>query len=139
MEAIRELLKVRDRLTSQLRAIQSEVDAVEKAVKVLEREHPEAAIRTKELSNLGLSDAIRHLVQDKLVTTIKVRDLLIQGGFSYPQGKGKLLDVVWSTMRRLGRNPGYETGKVDGKFALRRRLPRDGSVLTATETVKALQ
>lgn len=139
MEAIKELLKVRERLNSQLRTTQSEVDAVEKAIKVLERENPESAIGTKELRTLGVSDAVRRLVKGEFVTTTKVRDQLIMGGFPCPNGKGALLDVVWSTMRRFANKPDFEAGKVDGKFALRRRAGRDGSILPLGESSKALQ
>jgi hypothetical protein len=140
MEAIKELLLLRERLQSQLRTLQSEVEAVDKAIKVLEREHPESAIKTKELSSLGITDAIRRLVKSEYVSPVKVRDQLILGGFPCPKGKSKLLNTVWSTMKRFEDSPEYEKGKVDGQFALRRKpTQRDASLLPLNESAKGVQ
>jgi hypothetical protein len=140
MEAIKELLLLRERLESQLRILQSEVDAVNKAIKVMEREHPESAIKTKELSSLGVTDAIRRTIKGELITPLQVRDQMILGGFPCPKGKSKLLNIVWATMQRLGESSDYEVGKSDGKFALRRKAsPRDASMLPLAESAKAVQ
>src|ERR1700751_3218841 len=104
MEAIKELLIVRERLQSQIRALEGEVDAVNKAIKVLEREDPETAMKTKQLGNLGTTDAIRRLIGSEFVTPITVRDQLILGGFPCRNGKQRLLNVVWATMKRLGKS-----------------------------------
>jgi len=121
MEAIRELQRVRERLETQLRAIQSEMDAVSKAIKVLEREQPQSVeIKGKELSALTFTDAVRRLISEEYVTPLKVRDQLIRGGFPHSKDKTKLLNSVWATMQRLVKGSGFEQGKLDGKFAVRR-------------------
>src|SRR5205809_7760459 len=121
MEAIRELQRVKDKLESQLRVIQSEIDAINKSIKVLERDNPEEAVKGRELRGLGITDAIRLSIRSELITPLKVRDQLLQAGFSFPKGKLKLLNTVFSTMKRLAKTPEFEAGKVDGKFAVRRK------------------
>lgn len=140
METIEKLQKLRDRLQSQLRIIQSEFDAVDKTIKLYEREFPESPVKTQELRSLGMTDAVRRIVKGEYVTPLKVRDQLIQGGFPCPNGASNLLDTVWSTMRRLGTTSEYEAGKKDGKFVLRRRnMPKNASLTPQTEAMKTLQ
>jgi len=147
MDATKELLLLRERLESQLRVLQSEIDSINKAVKLLERERPsferdkpEQAIKPKQFSSLGVTDAIRSILRGEFVTPLQVRDQLLLGGFPH-SGKSKLLNIVWATMKRLGQGDGYEIGTANGgKFAVRRKAaPRDPAMLPLGESGKALQ
>jgi len=143
MDPTKQLHLVREKLQSQIRVLQGEVEALDKTLKVLQREDPEAAMNRKELRTLGTTDAIRRLIGSEFITPHTIRDQLILGGFPCRNGKQKLLNIVWATMKRLGksRTSGFEIGQAtDGKFALRRKAsPHGANLLPLVESEKAVQ
>lgn len=132
METIDELLRIREQLEGKMRMCQSELAAINKAIELVRRERlslpasalqPSAPSKTRELARLGLTDACREVVRNEFVTPLYVRDALLIGGFPVPKkGKGRLLNYVFVTLKRLCQEGGeFERGEVDGKFAVRLR------------------
>ena len=121
MEATRELLRIKQRKQDQLRELQVEVDAIDKAVELLEREsQSEGSTSTsKEFAKTGFADGCRSIVGPEFVTPPEVRDLLIRGGFKHAS-KIKVLSGVYATLKRLaGQNGPFEAGTMNGKKAYR--------------------
>ena len=121
MEAIRQLTKIGKRLHDQLRDLQVEVDAIDKAIKVLEREDEKegSVSESDEFSNTGFADGCRSIVGPELITPLEVRDRLIRGGFKN-RDKAKVLGGVYATLKRLaGSNGPFEGGTLNGKKAYR--------------------
>ena len=121
MEAIRELTKIRKRLHDQLRDLQVEVDAIDMAIKVLEREDEKegSVSESDEFSNTGFADGCRSIVGPEFITPPEVRDRLILGGFKH-KDKTKVLSGVYATLKRMaGSNGPFESGKLNGKKAYR--------------------
>jgi hypothetical protein len=145
METIDELLRIREQIESKIRLCQSELGAINKAIELVRRERlslPASALqlststKTKEFARLGLTDACREVVRNDFVTPLHVRDALLIGGFPVPKkGKGRLLNYVFVTLKRLCQEGGeFERGEVDGKFAVRLRpAPRSEPVSTQSE------
>lgn len=134
MEAIDQLIRIKDQLENKLRSTQAELSAINKAIELVRREHlslPESTAtpspvlmskRSNDISRMGLSDAIRAVIRFELVTPSQVRDSLLMGGFPVPKkGKGRLLNYVFVTMKRFAQGPEFERGEINGKFAVRRR------------------
>ena len=123
MSAKLELQGLKGRLEDKIRALRMELETVDKAIALLDRETPKPAEapKIKGIGNMGVTDAIRSMIAFEFVTPLQVRDALTKSAFSYPNGAAKLLNVVWATMQRLAESPAYEVGKVDGKFAVKRR------------------
>ena len=121
MEAKRELTRIRKRLHDQLRDLQVEVDAIDMAIKVLEREDEKegSVSESDEFSNTGFADGCRSIVSPEFITPPEVRDRLILGGFKH-KDKTKVLSGVYATLKRLaGSNGPFESGKLNGKKAYR--------------------
>ncbi len=121
MEVTRELVTIKQRKQDQLRALQSEVDAIDKAIELLEREkQSEASTGTsKEFANTGFADGCRSIVGSEFITPPEVRGRLIRGGFKH-ESKSKVLGGVYATLKRLaGPNGPLETGTLNGKKAYR--------------------
>ena len=121
MEAIRELTKIRQRKHDQLHALQVEVDAIDKAIELLERENQNegSASMSKEFAKTGFADGCRSIVGPEFVAPLEVRDRLIRGGFKHVS-KTKVLGGVYATLKRLaGPNGPLETGTLNGKKAYR--------------------
>ena len=127
MEAIRELTKLRQRKYGQLRELKVEVDAIDKAIELLEREkHREGLTSTsKEFSKTGFADGCRSIVGPEFITPLEIRDRLIRGGFKH-NSKTKVLGGVYATLKRLaGPNGPFENGTLNGKKAYRVRNQPD--------------
>ncbi len=121
MEATRELVRIKQRKQDQLRELQVEVDAIDKAVELLEREsQSEGSTSTsKEFAKTGFADGCRSIVGPEFVTPLEVRDRLIRGGFKH-ESKSKVLSGVYATLKRLaGPNGPFEAGTMNGKKAYR--------------------
>ncbi len=121
MEAIRELTRIKQRKHDQLRALQFEVDAIDKAIELLEREDQSegSASKSKEFAKTGFADGCRSIVGPEFITPLEVRDRLIRGGFKH-KSKAKALSGVYATLKRLaGANGLFEVGKLNGKKAYR--------------------
>jgi len=128
MEAVKELTRLRERIQLQLRELQSELDAIDKAVQLLEREGRRSAssVNEKQFAKFGLSDAVRKIVGDEWISPTEVRDVLMQGG--YPnKGKGKLLGSVFATLKRLGigNKAEFEMKRIDDKIKYRKKQPTE--------------
>lgn len=127
---IQELRRIKSRLETTIRSSQSELDVINKAIELVEREQgrptvtllgADAQTRTRDFAKLGLSDAVRKIVGGDFTTPFEVRDALLIGGFPVPKaGKGRLLNYVFVTLKRLASTSELEAGKKDGKFAVRR-------------------
>ena len=121
MEVTRELVKIKKRKQDQLRALQSEVDAIDKSIELLEREKQSGASTgtSKEFANTGFADGCRSIVGPEFITPLEIRDRLISGGFKH-KSKTKVLGGVYATLKRLaGPNGPFETGTLNGKKAFR--------------------
>ena len=128
---IQELKRIKSRLESTIRSSQSELEVIDKAIGLVEREQvipktllvldTDAQPRTREFAKLKLTDAIRKAVGNDFIIPSEVRDALLLGGFPLPKaGKGRLLNYVFVTLKRLANTGEMEGGKKDGKFAVRR-------------------
>ena len=105
----------------QLLDLQGEVDAIDKAIKVLEREdEKEGSVSdSDEFSKTGFADGCRSIVGPEFITPLEVRDRLICGGFKH-KDKTKVLGGVYATLKRLsGSNGPFESEKLNGKKAYR--------------------
>ena len=121
MDAIRELTKLQQRKHDQLCALQVEVDTIDKAIELLERENQSEGLTStsKEFAKTGFADGCRSIVGPEFVTPPEVRDRLIRGGFKH-ESKIKVLGGVYSTLKRLaGPNGPFEAGTMNGKKAYR--------------------
>ncbi len=120
-QAIRELTKVRQRLHDQLHELQVEVDAIEKAINVLDREDQNdgSASTNKEFAKTGFADGCRSIVGSEFITPLEVRDRLIRGGFKH-KSKSKVLGGVYATLKRLAGPKGpFDVGARDGRKVYR--------------------
>lgn len=123
-----ELRRIKSRLEGAIRASQSELEVINKAIELVEREQgasPKALLLgtggVRDFSELGLTEAIRKSVGTEFVIPSEVRDTLLIGGFPIPKaGKGRLLNYVFVTLKRLAKTGELDAGKKGGKFAVRR-------------------
>ena len=121
MEAIRELTKLQQRKHDQLRELQVEVDAIDKAIELLEREKQSEALTgtSKEFAKTGFADGCRSIVGPEFITPLEVRDRLIRGGFKH-KSKSKVLGGVYATLKRLAGPKGpFDVGARDGRKVYR--------------------
>jgi isoaspartyl peptidase/L-asparaginase-like protein (Ntn-hydrolase superfamily) len=122
MEAIRELERIRERLGGQLRVLQSELDAVNKAIQLLQREQASAGTpaEAQRFAKAGLAESIRQVVGTVFTVPRQIRNRMLEGGYRAPS-KAKLLNAVYATCKRLAEKGEFEAGKVDGKLAFRKK------------------
>jgi len=136
MDTIQELMRVRAGIQDQLRESQSELQAVDTTIKLLQRERQSniETTNTKEFAKGGLSDACRGILGSELVTPLQVRDRLMLGG--YPaKSKSKLLSSVYATVKRLAMRGEIEAGKLGGKSAYRKKPPAQSGETTMETSV----
>ena len=129
MDAISELTRIRGRLKLKLLDLEAEIDAVDRAIGLLEAEQSLSNVkaRSRRFVKMGLSEACREIIGSDYITPIEVRDMLRQGG--YPKSaKSKLLNSVYATLKRLTAND-FEKGKVNGKTVFRK--PASGPIKEA--------
>jgi len=139
---IQELTQIKHRLESTIRSCQTELDAINKAIELVQREQggkstlisTDGSRKVNEFARLGLSDACRHVVGAEFISPSEVRDSLLLGGYPIPKkGKGRLLNYVFVTLKRLSDTGGeFERGKKNGKFAVRRFPAREATKLPET-------
>jgi hypothetical protein len=129
-----ELRRIKSRLEGTIRSSQSELDVINKAIELVEREQgtsPKAFLlgtgENRDFAKLGLTEAIRKCVGSEFVIPSEVRDTMLMGGFPVPKaGKGRLLNYVFVTLKRLAKTGELDAGKKGGKFAVR-RVPKTQS------------
>lgn len=130
---IQDLTRIKTRLEATLRSCQSELDAINKAIELVEREHGGGGRPTlaspaapgtpkgRDLSKITLTEACRLSVVNEFRTPAEVRDAMLVGGFPLPtKGRTRLLNYVFVTLKRLSKSGEFERGQKDGKFAVRR-------------------
>jgi hypothetical protein len=119
MEAVKELVRLRERIQVQLRELQLEFDVVNKAIQLLEREgQPE--VNDKRFAKMGLSEACRQIVNGDWITPSGVRDILMRGGFKN-ENKSKLLGYVFATLKRLQQASEFEVKRIDDRLKYRKK------------------
>jgi len=123
-----ELRRIKSRLEATIRSSQSELDVINKAIELVEREQGKPAKAlflssgdNQDFAKLGLTEAIRKCVGSDFVIPSEVRDSMLMGGFPVPKGgRGRLLNYVFVTLKRLAKTGELDAGKKSGKFAVRR-------------------
>jgi len=123
MEAIRELEKIKERIAAQLHTMQTELDAVNKAIGLLEREQRNEAgsMQSKRFAKAGLAQSIREIVRgSQFMRPAQIRDCMLEGGYT-PRTKANFLNAVYATAKRLAVSGEFEKGKLNGKLAFRKR------------------
>lgn len=128
MQAIQELMQLKEGLQKHIGVLQSEMATVDKAIQLLEREGQRSTqtINEKQFSKTGLSDACRLIVGNEWISPGEIRDRMIQGGFKN-NGKSKLLGSVFATCKRLAASEEFDVGRVDEKQKYRKRQSVDGA------------
>ncbi len=125
MEAIRELNRVKASLEGRQRAVQAELDTVNRTIQILQREQQLGVngSQAKTFAKSGLSNSCREIVKSDFRTAVEVRDQLMQGGYksSGSEKMGKLLNSVYATLNRLAKNGELEVQNMDGKRAFRKK------------------
>jgi hypothetical protein len=135
MQAIRALEDLKSRLEAQIATTQADLEAVARAIRLLERETPETLSQmSPEAANVagntprpimpaGLSDLCRQIIEDQWIAPLNVRDRLMELG--YPNtDKHRLLSSVYATLKRLADNGELESRKIDGASTEFRRRPQ---------------
>ena len=126
MQAVLELTKVQQRLRGKIDALESELTAIDQAIRVLQRESPAEVSKVngsagKQFKQMGLSEACLAIVGSELIKPVTVRDRLMAGGYRV-KNKAKLLSSVFPTLARLASLGKLEAGTVGGKRAFRRKV-----------------
>ena len=123
MEAIRQLLKAKEGLAARRREIDSELDAIDRAVRILQRDEQAQsdAIDTKRFKRAGLAEGCRLVVGSEWIAPVEVRDVLLAGGYQ-AKSKTKLLNGVYATCKRLA-DTEFDMADVGGKKKFRKKLP----------------
>ncbi len=130
MQARDQLANLRARLQQQIEQLQSEINIVDGAIKLLDRDNglskPLIAsistigtAQTKRFKKMGLSDAVRDLVRGEYVSPTEIRDELPRGGYRNSDSS-KLLASVYATLKRLKKST-LEASVIDGKVKYRQR------------------
>jgi hypothetical protein len=124
MQAKQELTRLKEKLQKHIAVLNAEMDTVDKAIRLLERESESGAMtgpQDRKFRNMGLSETCRLIVGGEWISPTEVRDQMTHGGFKNDD-KSKLLAAVYATLKRLGNNE-LEGKKVDGKMKYRKRQP----------------
>src|ERR1700683_2611063 len=123
MQATQELLQLKVKLQKHIFVLQAELETVDKAIQLLEREDRAPGAtgpQDRRFSKLGLSDACRQIVAAEWISPAEGRNSMMQGGFKH-DSKGKLLGSVFATLKRLAAKGEMEGKKVDGRMKYRKR------------------
>jgi hypothetical protein len=145
---IQELTQIKTRIESMIRSYQAELDAINKAIELVQRERKDGQTvpirgilpsRTtgREFAKLSLSDACRAAVpHNEFITPAEVRNAMLMGGFPEPtKGRGRLLNYVFVTLKRMASTGEFEKGLKDGKFAVRKPQAKETSYISETATL----
>jgi hypothetical protein len=129
MEAIRELSQVRNKLETQIRTLQSEMEAIDKAIQLVQREtaanNPKSA-PDKSFAKVGLTTACREMIGTEWITPFEIREQLLRRGFK-TEHKAKLLNAIFATLRRLAKKGEFESQRINDKLRYRRTAAREHS------------
>jgi hypothetical protein len=123
MQAREELTQLKDKLRKQISVLEAEMETVDSAIRLLEREHQQPSatgVQSRRFAKTGLSDACREIVGSEWILPSEVRNRMTQGG--YKAEKAKLLSSVFATLKRLAGKE-LEGKKIDGKMKYRKRQP----------------
>ncbi len=136
MDAIGQLNRLKERLEGQLHTTRTELDAVDKALQLLEREQSAEPLAAgdKRFARLGLSDSCRQIVGEEWTTPLEVRNRMLQGGYqSKNKKKANLLNAIYATLKRLAESGTFEAGKKNGKLAFRKKVRTADITATGNE------
>jgi hypothetical protein len=129
MQATQQLTQLKERLRRQIAVLESELNTVDKAIQLLEREHVAGAgdqpYQDRRYAKMGLTDACRLVIGSEWLAPVQVRDEMLRGGFNIEQKK-KLLGYCFATLKRLAQKGDLEGKQIDGKLKYRKREPATG-------------
>jgi hypothetical protein len=122
MQAIQELMQLKEGLQKHIGVLQSEMTTVDKAIQLLEREGQRSpqSLNDRRFAKIGLSDSCRLIVGDDWISPGEIRDRLMQGGYKN-DSKSKLLGSVFATCKRLAKAGQFEVKRLDEKQKYRKR------------------
>ena len=132
MDTVTELRRLHRTLLDTLATVQLEVDSVNKAIEIFEREQNKLADQSarrangEEFSDMGLANSCRKIVGSKFISPLEVRNELVAGGYPIKSTKGKLLGSVYATMRRDQKKGEFEARKEDGRWCFRKKIEEVG-------------